>query len=257
MSAKTSFFLDRKCRVSMPPRDIMDGGVRDAIEAFKSGKPVMIFDSAFREMETDLLWPAEFATPEVMRRLRKDCGGLLFLAIGDEVGRMFGLPWLQDIHAHSALVEENPVLGHLVTNDLQYDTRSAFTLSLNHRETYTGITDRDRALTTRRFGELANELAGSGSEVAIPALGSEFRTPGHIPVCRESPGGLKTRQGHTELAVAIARLAGMVPCTIGAEMLEPDGDGALSLDQARKYAEDHGVPMITGDDIFSAFDEKD
>ena len=59
----------------------MGAGVVKAIEAFKSGNPVMIFDSAFRERETDLLWPAEFATPEVMRRLRTDCGGLLFLSL--------------------------------------------------------------------------------------------------------------------------------------------------------------------------------
>ena len=79
----------------------------------------------------------------------------------------------------------------------------------------------------------------------------------HIPVCRESPGGLKTRQGHTELAVAIARLAGRTPCTIGAEMLEPDGDGALPVNEAQRYAARHGVPMITGDDITSAMDAKD
>ena len=115
-------------------------------------------------METDLLWHAAAATPEVIRRLRNDCGGLLFLAIGNEIGEMFGLPWLQDIHSHKSLVEENPVLGHLVTNDLQYDSRSAFTLSLNHRETYTGITDRDRSLTTRRFGELSEELIVKGEE---------------------------------------------------------------------------------------------
>ena len=187
----------------------MDEGVARAISAFKSGNPVMIFDSDFREKETDLLWPATSATPEVMRRLRKDCGGLLFLAIGNEIGEMFGLPWLQDIHSHDALIEDYPVLEHLVTNDLQYDSRSAFTLSLNHRETYTGITDRDRALTTRRFGELSGELIDSGAsgDFAFSQLGREFRTPGHIPVCRESPGGLKTREGHTELAVSIARLA--------------------------------------------------
>tara|TARA_B100000029_G_scaffold357260_1_gene350055 strand:+ start:2274 stop:2993 length:720 start_codon:yes stop_codon:yes gene_type:complete len=237
----------------------MGGTVEEAISAFSSGKPVMIFDSAFREMETDLLWPATAATPQVIRRLRKDCGGLLFLAIGDEIGEVFGLPWLQDIHSQKSLVEENPVLGHLATNDLQYDTKSAFTLSLNHRETYTGITDKDRALTTRRFGELAQEVVNSGMGVfeAISALGNEFRTPGHIPVCRESPGGLKTRQGHTELAVSIARLAGVVPCTIGAEMLEPDGDGALSLSDARDYASKHGIPILTGDQISTAFEEKE
>ena len=230
-----------------------------AVDAFSRGEPVMIFDSAFREKETDLLWPASAASPEVMRRLRNDCGGLLFLAIGNEVGEIFGLPWLQDIHTHPSLLEGYPVLGHLITNDLQYDNRSAFTLSLNHRETYTGITDRDRSLTTRRFGELVMEVFESDMSPgeAIAALGSEFRTPGHIPVCRESPGGLSNRQGHTELAVAIARLAGLVPCTIGAEMLEPEGDGALSVDDAMRYAYEHGVPMITGEEISAAMDEKD
>ena len=226
--------------------------VQKAIEAFANGQPVMVFDSDFREKETDLLWPAAAATPAVMRRLRQDCGGLLFLAIGNEVGDLFGLPWLQDIHTHPALVQENPVLRALITDDLQYDTRSAFTLSLNHRDTYTGITDHDRALTTRRFGELSAEMADSDTSDAMAALGKEFRTPGHIPLCREAPGGLKTRQGHTELAVAIARLAGLAPCTIGAEMLQPDGDRALSVEDARAYARAHGIPMLTGDDIMNA-----
>jgi len=229
-----------------------------AIEAFSLGKPVLVFDSDFREMETDLLWPATAATPEVMRQLRKDCGGLLFLAIGDEVGELFGLPYLQDIHSDSSIVEKHPVLGALITNDLQYDSRSAFTLSLNHRETFTGITDRDRALTTRRFGELTKELfdCDANQEQAIAALGSEYRTPGHIPLCRESPGGLATREGHTELAVAIARLSGNVPCTIGAEMLQPDGDGALSVDDARKYGEERGIPFISGADLLAAMENQ-
>jgi 3,4-dihydroxy 2-butanone 4-phosphate synthase len=228
--------------------------VEDAIRAFSQGNPVMIFDSDFREKETDLLWPATAASPAVMRRLRIDCGGLLFLAIGDEIGQMFDLPWLQDLHTHQELVNDNPVLSHLVTNDLQYDTRSAFTLSINHRDTYTGITDRDRSLTTKRFGELSGELMEKSidGEDAYKALGNEFRTPGHIPVCRESPGGLSSRQGHTELAVAIARLAGQVPATIGAEMLQPDGDGALSVEDARAYASKHNIPMITGDDLLNA-----
>ena len=232
----------------------MTDNVEDAIRAFSQGNPVMVFDSDFREKETDLLWPATAATPAVMRRLRIDCGGLLFLAIGDEIGQMFDLPWLQDLHTHPELVNDNPVLSHLITNDLQYDTKSAFTLSINHRDTYTGITDRDRSLTTKRFGELSGSLMEKSisGEEAYKKLGKEFRTPGHIPVCRESPGGLKSRQGHTELAVAIARLAGQVPATIGAEMLQPDGDGALSIKDARTYAAKHNIPMITGDDLLNA-----
>jgi len=189
-----------------------------------------------------------------MRTLRKDCGGLLFLAIGNEVGEKFDLPWLQDMNATPANVAAFPVLDLLKTNDLGYDTKSAFTLSLNHRETYTGITDRDRALTTRRFGELVAELEKSKATQKewMEGLGKEFRTPGHIPLCRESPFGLKSRQGHTELAVSIARLAGLPPLTIGAEMLQPDGDGALSVEDAVKYAKKHNIPMVTGKDLLKA-----
>ncbi len=232
----------------------METDIGAAVKAFSKGNPVMIFDSSFREQETDLLWPASVTTPSIIRRLRKDCGGLLFLAIGNDIGDLFGLPWLQDIHSDAELVKQNPVLKELITDDLRYDSKSAFTLSLNHRDTFTGITDKDRALTTRRFGELSKELLSSKSNKvdSRKALGKEFRTPGHIPLCREAPGGLKNRQGHTELAVSIARLAGLPACTIGAEMLQPDGDGALSVEDAMQYAKNNNIPMLTGKDIIEA-----
>ena len=157
-----------------------------AIDAFRHGDPVCLFDADHREGETDLLFSGAHATPSVMRRLRQECGGLLFLAIGHEIGEQFGLPFLQDLHTDAGLVANHPVLRHLITNDLPYDRRSAFTLSLNHRETFTGITDRDRSLTTRRFAELAGELDGVDSAISQRRLGEEFRTPGHIPVCRET-----------------------------------------------------------------------
>lgn len=234
----------------------MDEHLQDAIKAFQNGEPVCLFDSEKREGETDLLFPGQCAEPATMRQLRLDCGGLLFLAIGHDVGERFSLPFLQDLHTHKNLVEEYEVLNHLVTNDLRYDARSAFTLSLNHRETYTGITDHDRALTTRRFAELTAELIKSGTEgeAAQQALGKEFRTPGHIPVCRETEGGLSRRQGHTELAVGLARLAGMTPVVIGAEMLQPDGDHALSVDDARVWAAERGIPFLEGAQLIEALD---
>ena len=228
----------------------MEPHVSAAIEAFRAGKPVCLFDAENREGETDLLFPAQFAKPETMRQLRMDCGGLLFLAIGHEVGETFGMPFLQDIHTEEMLMQKHPVLFELQTNDLQYDARSAFTLSINHRDTFTGITDRDRALTTKRFAELYDEV--KGQENAIQKLGNEFRTPGHIPVCRESHGGLKTRQGHTELAVGLARLSQMIPVVIGAEMLEADGDNALSVEDARVWARKRGIPFLTGEELISA-----
>ena len=228
----------------------MEPHVLAAIEAFRAGNPVCLFDAENREGETDLLFPAQFAKPETMRQLRMDCGGLLFLAIGHEVGETFGMPFLQDIHTEEMLMQKHPVLFELQTNDLQYDARSAFTLSINHRDTFTGITDRDRALTTKRFAELYDEV--KGQENAIQKLGNEFRTPGHIPVCRESHGGLKTRQGHTELAVGLARLSQMIPVVIGAEMLEADGDNALSVKDARVWATKRGIPFLTGEELISA-----
>ena len=83
-------------------------------------------------------------------------------------------------------------------------------------------------------------------------LGKEFRTPGHIPVCREAEGGLSRRQGHTELAVGLARLSGMVPVVIGAEMLQADGDLALPVDDARQWALERGIPFLTGEELISA-----
>ena len=235
------------------------GVVESAVSAFGDGLPVCLFDSEFREGETDLLFFAGSVTPENIRQLRKDCGGLLFLAIGDEVGENFGLPFLQDLHTNDKLVSDFPILGKLVTNDLQYDSRSAFTLSLNHRETFTGITDRDRCLTTRRFAELFDELQsiGADKESFHSALGKEFRTPGHIPVCREAEGGLTNREGHTELAVGLARLAGLAPIVIGAEMLQDDGDHARDVNSARKWAKERGIPFLSGDELKAAISAVD
>ena len=232
----------------------MDEHVEAAIHAFQNGMPVCLFDSEKREGETDLLFPAQHAKPATMRQLRMDCGGLLFLAIGHEIGELFSLPFLQDLHTQNSLTEQYPVLSHLVTNDLRYDARSAFTLSLNHRETYTGITDHDRALTTQRFALLSSELIEKGisGKDAQEALGKEFRTPGHIPVCRETEGGLNRRQGHTELAVGLARLAGMTPVVIGAEMLQSDGDYALSVEDARVWAQQRGIPFLEGAQLIEA-----
>jgi len=234
----------------------MSNSVEEAVAAFSNGLPVCLFDSEKREGETDLLFSAQHATPATMRQLRQDCGGLLFLAIGHEVGEHFGLPFLLDLHTQKELMSRFDVLQELVTNDLRYDSRSAFTLSLNHRDTYTGITDKDRSLTTRRFAELTNEVFTQGidSKEAKRLLGQEFRTPGHIPVCRETEGGLSRRQGHTELAVGLARLSNVSPVVIGAEMLQPEGDLALSVEAAKQWAKDRGIPFLEGADIIQALD---
>ena len=212
-----------------------------------------LFDSKLREGETDLLFPAETCTPAAMRRLRQDAGGLLFLAISDAVGQLYDLPWLQDVNEDAGVRARFPVVDALVTDDLRYDARSAFTFPINHRGTFTGITDADRSLTARRFAELTGELFEGEATVseAREALGQEFRTPGHVPVCRAAPGGLAARRGHTELSVAIAELAGVLPVVIGAEMLEPDGDRALPFEAAQVWASEHGIPFVEGEQLLT------
>lgn len=216
---------------------------------------MLVFDSDDREAETDLLFPASAVKPSSIRRLRKDCGGLIFMAIGHEVGEQFGLPFLQDLHTTEEAMNSFPVLKELQTTDLQYDSRSAFTLSLNHRETFTGITDADRALTASNFSALVQSLGNRGAEKKEwrEDLGKQFRTPGHVPLCREAKGGLGARQGHTELAVSIARLAELDPCVLGAEMLQQDGDKALLVEEAKKYGKKHGIPFVSGKELLNAY----
>ena len=161
----------------------------------------------------------------------------------------------QDLHTTEDATHRHPVLTHLVTNDLRYDARSAFTLSLNHRDKYTGITDHDRALTTRRFAELAMSCLQEGVSIddSMARLGAEFRTPGHIPVCRGSKRWFGRAPGSHGIGRGpCTRLAGTAPVVIGAEMLQPEGDHALGVDDARRWADERDIPFLEGADVIAA-----
>ena len=221
----------------------MEEHVEAAIEAFRNGNPVCLFDAENREGETDLLFPGQFAEPATMRQLRFDCGGLLFLAIGHEVGERFSLPYLQDLHMDERLMSDHPVLRELQTDDLQYDTRSAFTLSLNHRDTFTGITDRDRALTIKEMSELYNFDDPKSKFL------SSFKTPGHVPILIASQGLLTRRKGHTEMSIYLAQLAKLSPITAICEMMDAQTYSALSVEKAEQYAKDNAIPFINGKEL--------
>ncbi|HLE96959.1 MAG TPA: 3,4-dihydroxy-2-butanone-4-phosphate synthase [Candidatus Thermoplasmatota archaeon] len=221
-----------------------------ALAALREGRFVAVYDFDGREEETDLFIAAEHATPEAVRRLRRDAGGLVFMAVDDPIAGRFGLPFLQDVFAEAA--ERHPVIAGLVPNDIRYDTRSSFSLTLNHRRTFTGITDDDRSLTASRFAGLARETAGIPPVDAQRRLGAEFRAPGHVFLCVGSKRPLETRRGHTELGVALARMAGVTPVLLGAEML---GRGrALSKSEAGEYARAEGIPHVDGEQVLRAWD---
>ncbi|HKZ59732.1 MAG TPA: 3,4-dihydroxy-2-butanone-4-phosphate synthase [Candidatus Thermoplasmatota archaeon] len=227
-----------------------NGALGDALSALREGRFVLVYDSDNRERETDFLIPASAVRPEHVRTMRKDGGGLVFLAVDHSIHERLGLPYLQDLFAENSA--KHPVFGHLVANDITYDARSAFSVWINHRKTFTGITDDDRALTARRFAEVAAEVMQLQNGHALELFGAEFRSPGHVPICSASAEPLRSRFGHSELAVALMRMAGVTPVALGCEMLGDHGK-ALSKDSARAYASAHGLPFLEGATIVEAW----
>lgn len=206
--------------------------VESAIDAFRRGEPVCIHDAADREGETDLVYPAGAVTPASVARLRRDAGGLVCVALAHEVAEAFDLPFLQDALDHPAAAD----------HDLTYDDRSSFSLPVNHRETDTGITDEDRALTIR-------ELAAAATAPGETDFAATFRTPGHVHVLRGAPDLLDDRRGHTELGLALAEAADLPPAVVVCEMLDGDTGGALSPRDASLYAEAHDLPYVEGSQL--------
>ncbi len=203
-----------------------------ALEALAAGEPILVHDAADREGETDLIYHAGAVTPEAVARLRNDAGGLICVALGHGVAETFDLPFLADTIDHPAAG------GH----DLGYDERSSFSLTVNHRETYTGITDDDRSLTIRSIARAAERPAETD-------FAEEFRVPGHVHVLRGAPELLDQRRGHTELGLALAEAGDLPPAVVVCEMLDDGTGGALSPTDARAYAEEHGFTYLEGADV--------
>jgi 3,4-dihydroxy 2-butanone 4-phosphate synthase len=226
--------------------------VDDALDAFREGKFVFVYDADGREEETDFFLPAIMCRPDHIRQMRKEGGGLIFLMVGNGVATKIGLPFMADILMDAAATYD--VLQAFVPDDIPYDTKSSFSVAINHRETFTGITDKDRALTISQFGQLAIQTREMSTEDAIGLYGSAFRAPGHVPICVASEQPLRNRFGHTELSVALLLMAGMEPVAVGCEMMSDDS-GSLSREEARAYAEGMGAPFLEGKEIIERWRE--
>jgi len=216
----------------------------------KQGKFILVFDSENREGETDFVIASQFVTPHSIKTMRQDGGGLIFLMISNDVAHRFGLPFLADLYAN--VNEMYPVLKELVPNDIPYDTKSSFSLYINHRDTFTGITDNDRSLTITKFSELIEKTNNLNSDIAIQKLGQEFRSPGHIPICVASENLLQERKGHTELVISLMQMAGLLPAGSGCEIMGDNGK-ALSKNDARRYAIQNNLTFIEGKEVMDAW----
>ena len=132
------------------------------------------------------------------------------------------------------------ILGSMVDRTLlRLIYRSSFSLTVNHRDTFTGVVDNDRARTIAALGEAARDPDGT-------RFAEEFDTPGHVHLLKAAPDLLADRQGHTELGVALADLADVPPAVVVCEMLDDRTRGALSRSSAASYASDNDYVFLNG-----------
>ena len=208
------------------------------LESLKRGEFVLLFDSAGRENEIDMVVAAELITPEHVARMRQNAGGLLCIALENNFAKSLELQYMHDILSNSSISNKEMIMGLAPYGD--YPT---FSLSVNHYQTYTGITDKDRALTIM---EMANIYKVDNKQ---KKFASSFKTPGHVPLLIASEGLLASRQGHTEMSVYLTQIAGLTPVTAICEMMDAETYSALSVDKAEKFGKQNGIPLIDGKEL--------
>ena len=190
------------------------GTIEQAIADIGAGKFVIVADDEDRENEGDLICPAQLVTPEMVNFMIRKAGGLICLALtGDRVDSL-GLTPMSE------------------TNPDEY--RTAYTVSIDASPRFgvtTGISAQDRATTIRVAVDPA----------AIP---SDLRRGGHVFPLRAREGGVLQRVGHTEAAVDLARLAGLIPAGVVCEILNEDGTAARRP-QLERFAEEHRIVFVT------------
>lgn len=218
--------------------------IERALKALKKGEIVLIFDGEGREEETDIAVASQFVKARHVRTMRKDGGGLICTALHWNAAERLGLPHITEVFHTSR--GTFPVLEALKPNDIPYDEKSSFSLTVNHRKTFTGVTDRDRALTISELAGLVRERSG------IEEFGRNFRAPGHVVLLKAARGLLEARQGHTELSVALTELGGLAPIATICEMMGEDGY-ALAYEDAKSYARMRDLPFVEGRDIRSYY----
>jgi 3,4-dihydroxy 2-butanone 4-phosphate synthase / GTP cyclohydrolase II len=192
--------------------------VARAITDIAAGRPVVVIDDADRENEGDVIFAASKATPELLTFMIRYTSGVICVPMPGEMLDRLQLP--------------------LMTTQNAERMRTAYTISVDARDgVTTGISAADRARTIRTLADSATEPY-------------EIVRPGHVFPLRYAPGGVLRRRGHTEAAVDLARLAGLTPAGVLAEIVNDDGTMAR-LPELRKFADDHGLALISIEQLIS------
>lgn len=191
--------------------------IPEALEALKRGEIIIVVDDEDRENEGDFVSLAEHATPEVINYMAKEGRGLICTPLASSITTKLGLDdmVLRNTDAHG----------------------TAFTISVDHADTKTGISAYERSLTIQKL-------------IDERSIALDFKRPGHIFPLLAKDAGVLERPGHTEAAVDLARLAGSAPAGVICEIMQEDGTMAR-LPELKAIAKKENMPIISIQDLIS------
>lgn len=185
--------------------------IEEALEDLRQGKVILCTDDPDRENEGDFICAAEFATTENVNFMAKYAKGLICMPMSIELCRKLMFPQM------------------VTTNTDNHET--AFTVSIDHVDTTTGISAEERGLTARKCVE----------DGARP---EDFRRPGHMFPLMAKPNGVLERNGHTEATVDLMRLAGLKECGLCCEVMRDDGT-MMRTPELIELAKEWGLKFIS------------
>lgn len=191
--------------------DTNNNTIEQALQDLRDGKLILVTDDPQRENEGDLIAGAKFANQETMNFMATHGKGLICLPLSEQM---------------AARLHLTPM-----TSDNTDNHKTAFTLSVDHVTTSTGISAQERAIT-------AKACADSQSPP------EDFRRPGHLFPLIAKSGGVPERNGHTEATVDLCRLAGLAPCGFCCEIKSPDGS-MMRTEELKEFAREHHLTMVS------------
>lgn len=195
----------------------MSHSIEEAIADLKMGKVIIVCDDENRENEGDFIAVAEYASAETINFMATVGRGLICVPIEQSIAKKL------DLHP-------------MVTNNTD-SHQTAFTVSIDYKETTTGISAFERFLTVEKMLDDKTQA-------------SDFNRPGHIFPLIAKDGGVLERSGHTEAAVDLAKLAAASPVGIICEIMKENGEMAR-VAELEKVAEKYDLKMITIEQLIS------
>lgn len=185
--------------------------VKQAMQDLRDGKIILVVDDPDRENEGDFICAAEFATTENINFMATHGKGLICMPMSEEYVKRLQIPQM------------------VTSNTDNHET--AFTISIDHASTSTGISAKERSVTAMAV-------------VQEDAKPGDFRRPGHMFPLLAKPNGVLERDGHTEATVDLCRLAGLRPCGLCCEIMREDGT-MMRTTELKQLAEKWGITFMS------------